>query len=208
MHRACEDSRAVRRHRRRAGCRCARSPACGTARLARGWPLGLRELGRTGDADVPVVPVRRDRFEVDEPREHGGGRLCAPAGQTGKAIGRIADERQVIRDRRRRHAELRDHPRSSTTCSRAAVQLHDARSADALREVFVRRADVNAADARVARRCSRPAANASSARIRPSARRRSRPRPAQPQQRVARTIRGRSLRPSCSRPTTRCGTTR
>ena len=69
----------------------------------------------------------------------------------GIAVGGVADEGQVVGNRRRRHAELGHDPRLVARRVAAAVQLHDARAPDRLRQVLVGRADHDALDARVAR---------------------------------------------------------
>ncbi len=72
-----------------------------------------------------------NRLEMAVTREHRSGGLRAPAGQAGVAVGGIADEREVIGNRRGPHAELRHHARFVQDHVRAPVQLHDARAADA-----------------------------------------------------------------------------
>ena len=80
-------------------------------------------------------------------REHGGGGFRAPPGQTRIAIGGVADECEVVGDRRGRHAEFRDHPGFVADDSRAAIELHDTGAANRLRQVLIGRADVDALDA-------------------------------------------------------------
>ncbi len=104
----------------------------------------LRQRTRTRRVHAPRPPVGRDRFEVAELGEHRRGRFRAPSLQSRISVGAVADQRQVVRDRRRRHAELRDDAGFVANRARAPIHLHDARAADALREILVRRADDDA----------------------------------------------------------------
>ena len=134
----------------------------------------------------------------------------APAGQAGEAVGGVADQREVVGDRRRRHAELLDHAGFVAHLPRAAVELHDAVAEHALRQVLVRRADQHARDARIGggRRPPRPPAHRRP-RTPPSGTR-PRPSPTAPARAggTAPAAPGRCRRRSCSRATARCGTTR
>ena len=78
---------------------------------------------------------------MGELRENGRGRFRAPAGQAGKAVGAVADEREVVRYRCRQHAELRDDAVSVDHAPRASIELHDVIADNALRKILVRRAD-------------------------------------------------------------------
>ena len=79
---------------------------------------------------MPVVPVGGKLVEVSVPGEHRGGRLRAPSRQARKPVGGIADEREIIRDGLRRHAELRLNARFVANLPRAPIELHDSRPAD------------------------------------------------------------------------------
>jgi hypothetical protein len=70
-------------------------------------------------------------------------------GIPGVAIGGVADQRQVIRDQRRHDAKLLAHGRGVANTLGAAVDLHDAVPAHALREVLVGGPDADLVDARV-----------------------------------------------------------
>ena len=83
--------------------------------------------------------------------EHGRRRLRAPPRESGIAIGRIADKRQVIGNRLGRDAELRDHTGLVACRSRSPIHLHDTRAADRLRQVLVGRADQDALYSRIGR---------------------------------------------------------
>ena len=88
------------------------------------------------------------------PGEHRRCGFCTPARQTRITIGGIAHERQVVGDRRRRHAELRDDACFIADGAPSTVHLHDPRAAHALRQILVGGADQHAIDARIAsRRC-------------------------------------------------------
>ena len=100
-----------------------------------------REHGGAAYRDAPVRRIGRDRFDAGEARQHRRRRLRAPAGEAREAVRAVADERQVVGDGRRRHAELRDHAVLVADNAGAAVELHDLTAHDALRQVFVRRAD-------------------------------------------------------------------
>ncbi len=106
-------------------------------------------LDGTSDVDVPGARVGRDGFEVTVFGQDGGGRFRAPARQARKAVGSITDQRQIVGDAGRRDAELRHDAGFVEDGARSPVQLDDAGPAHALREIFVRRADHDALDARV-----------------------------------------------------------
>ena len=92
---------------------------------------------------------------MTEAREHSGGRFRAPARQTGIAVGRVADEREIVGNGRRRHAEPGDDAGFVANRARAAVHLDHARSANALGQILVGRADDHAFDVRIERRSRR-----------------------------------------------------
>src|ERR1035437_7368870 len=56
------------------------------------------ELIGGADVRVPLPGVRGAMFEVGEAGQDGGRGLLAPTGEAGKAVGRVADERQVVRN--------------------------------------------------------------------------------------------------------------
>ena len=116
----------------------------------------VREGARVGGVHVPLAPVRGDGFEMAKLGENGSRRLRAPARQARIAVGRVADQREVVGDRRRRDAELLDDAGLVARDARPAIQLDDARAAHALGEVLVRRADDHAFDTRIASRRHRP----------------------------------------------------
>ena len=91
-------------------------------------------------------------LDVLEPREHGGRRLGAEAGQAGIAVRGVADEREVVGDRRGRDAELLAHAVGVADFAALPIDLHDAAGNDALREVFVGRPDADFLDTRIRRR--------------------------------------------------------
>ncbi len=70
-----------------------------------------RERTRVGDIHVPLAIVLRNGFEMDKLGENGRRRFRTPARQPRIAIGCIAHQCQIIRDRCRRDAELPNHTR-------------------------------------------------------------------------------------------------
>ena len=66
-----------------------------------------------------------------------GRRLLPPIGHSRKAIGAIANQRKVIRNRFRFDAELGNHACLIANGVGPAVELNDARPGDALAEIFV-----------------------------------------------------------------------
>src|SRR5262249_47387788 len=85
--------------------------------------------------DTPCRWIVGNRFKVLELCQHGGRRLRAPPGQAWIAVGRVADEREIVGNRLRTDAELGNHARFVPDLARAADQLHNARAAHALREI-------------------------------------------------------------------------
>src|SRR5271170_3100948 len=84
-------------------------------------------------------------------RENRSRRFRAPSWQAWITIRRVADQRKIIRNRRRRDTELFDYAGLVAYHSGPAIQLDYARSAHTLRQILVRRADYHAIDPRVAR---------------------------------------------------------
>src|SRR5205085_1103955 len=74
------------------------------------------------------------------------------AGDAGIPVCRIADEREIIRDVRWSHAELRAHGVGVANLSALAIDLHDAIADDGLREILVGGPDAHLLDALVLRR--------------------------------------------------------
>ncbi len=102
-----------------------------------------------GHVHAPLPMVVGDPVDVAELRQHARGRLGTPALQPRIAVGAVADQRQVVGDRRRRHAELRDDTGLVAQDPAQAVELDDASPLDALRQVLVGRADEHALDPRI-----------------------------------------------------------
>src|SRR5271157_1962114 len=73
------------------------------------------------------------------------------------AVGGITHQRQIVRDRLRRHAKLLDYARLIHNDARTTIQLNDARSLNTLGKVLVRGTDDHLFDTWVAnsRHCSR-----------------------------------------------------
>ena len=203
---------AARRPSRTAGCRSAASRDRGTAARGRARARASAPARRRSPRSRPTsrqsagIASRWPNFASTAAAD-----FAPQPGRPGIAVGGVADQREVVGDRRRAARRTsRSTPASSRIVARAAIQLHDARAAHALREVLVRRADDHALDARVARRRRR--------------RRRQRivgleldHRPDDDAERGERLLEQRELRAadpgrcprrSCSRATGRCGTTR
>ena len=94
-----------------------------------------RETSGVGRIRRPRAVIGGNRLEVFVPREHGGGRLRAPAADARIAVGAVTDQRQVVRNRGRRDAELRPTPSSSSvtrvrrcTCTTRVPRTHCDRS--------------------------------------------------------------------------------
>ena len=83
------------------------------------------------------------------PREHGRGGLVAPAGEARVAVGRVADERQAVRDALGCDAPLRPHAGVVVGEVAAAIPEHDPLVTDQLGHVLVRGADHDPLDPRV-----------------------------------------------------------
>ena len=69
-------------------------------------------------------------------------------GRPGIAVGRVADQREVVGNRCRRARRISRSRRPRRDRARPAIHLHDARAAHALRQILVRRADDHALHAR------------------------------------------------------------
>src|SRR5947209_77472 len=96
---------------------------------------------------MPLAPILRDVFEVRISGENQGGGFGPPARDAGKAIGRIANDSEIIWNGLRIDSEL-----SQDTCFVAqhlatTIELHDASANYALTKVFVRRTNNHLSDA-------------------------------------------------------------
>ena len=189
-----------------------RSVARSRKRNARSRSRIERRRQRAGVCGVhaPLTRIGGNRFEVPVLGQHRRRGFGAPAAQAWKPIGRIADERQVVGDRRGRHAELRDDAGFVADGARAAIHLHDPRAAHRLREILVGRADQHPIDARVRgrrhrRRRQRVVGLVLDHRPHRDARG---PQCVFEQVETARADRARCRHSSCSRARGRCGTTR
>src|SRR6266566_4998201 len=87
-----------------------------------------REGTRVGGVHAPLTTVQRDGFEMDKLRKNRGRRLRTPAWQSRIAIGRIADQRQIVGDRCGRDAELLEYTGLIQGDARPSIQLDDARA--------------------------------------------------------------------------------
>ena len=89
-----------------AGRRAAASRGAGTAGVVAARPEALDETGRPRRRQAQRGRVVRDGLEVPVPGQHGGGRLRSPARDAGKAVGRVAHQREPVRGWTRAHAVL------------------------------------------------------------------------------------------------------
>ena len=105
--------------------------------------------GAAEPRDLPGRRVRRNGLEVAVAQQHGGRGLRAPARQSRVAVGGIADDGQVVRDRGRAHAPLRAHAGVVVDQPAAAVPEHDPLALDELGHVLVGRADEDPLDLRI-----------------------------------------------------------
>src|SRR3954470_10094991 len=96
---------------------------------------------------MPVDAELGNVFQVRIAGENKGGGLFAPATNSGKSIGGVADHGEVVGDGRGWHAELGDDSGFVSNDFFSAIQLDDTSADDGLAEVFVRRADENLVDA-------------------------------------------------------------
>src|SRR5262249_45475685 len=90
-----------------------------------------------------------------ESGEHGCRRARAPTPQAGISVRRVAHECEVIGNRCWRNAELLDDSSLITNDAPAPIHLNDPRPAYALCEGFVRRADDDTLNPRIASSCTR-----------------------------------------------------
>ena len=67
------------------------------------------EGARVGGVYTPLAAIARDGFEMNELGKHSRRGLCAPAREAWIFICRIAHQRQIVGDGRRRDTELLDH---------------------------------------------------------------------------------------------------
>src|SRR5438309_3033127 len=84
------------------------------------------------DVHAPLAVVQRNGFKMEKFCKHSGRRFRSPARQTRVAIGGIAHQSQIVRDRRRRYAELLDYTGLVYSDACPAVQLYNARPAHTL----------------------------------------------------------------------------
>ena len=107
---------------------------------------------RIADRFLPRPRIVRHVLDPAVAREDGGRRACAPPGKARDAVGVVADEREEVRNRGRLDAELLDHSRLVEHAFARPIEAHDARAANALREIFVGRANEHLGDLRLRRR--------------------------------------------------------
>src|SRR5207248_864627 len=100
---------------------------------------------------MPFAPVFGDIFQMQVSRERESRGFGAPSREAGIAISAVSDDRQVVRNRLRPHAELLDDSSFIADDLTSAIALNDSRPDDALRQILVRSADHHLADALVLR---------------------------------------------------------
>src|SRR5690349_906145 len=97
---------------------------------------GCSETRRSADRNFPLRGIRRDSFEMDVAAEHGARRFLAPARHAGKPVGRVAHQRQIVRNRLRSDAKARDDAALVALLALAAIELNDAVAPHALAEIL------------------------------------------------------------------------
>ena len=108
---------------------------------------GQRDRPRPAEPrHLPGRRLGRDLLEVAVLGEHGRGRLAAPARQPREAVGTVADEPEIVRDRGRRHAPFLADPGVVVDQVAPAIPQDDAVVADQLGHVLVGRADEDPLD--------------------------------------------------------------
>ena len=114
-------------------------------------------LGAAQAGQAPVARGGGNGVDAAELGEHGGCALRTPAGEAGKAVGRVAHQRQVVGDGAGRHTELHLHCGGVDDLVLAPVVLHHSGALHALTKVFVGGDDEHLLDPRVGvghrRRC-------------------------------------------------------
>src|SRR5580704_18941719 len=87
---------------------------------------------------MPFPPIFGNAFKVKILGQGQSSSLCAPSRQTREAIGRIADDRQEIRNGLRLDSELRHDSVLIAQDFTSPVQLNDSCAHHTLTEIFVR----------------------------------------------------------------------
>src|SRR6185437_10590558 len=107
-------------------------------------PLTFERQGRCQRSGIrnfyfPHTSIFGNGFEMQIPGKHGAGGLRAPSLQTGKAVGGVSHQRQVVRNGLWQHPKLRDYATLVLQAARPPVHLHYSRSLHALSQIFIGR---------------------------------------------------------------------
>src|SRR5208283_2406171 len=90
---------------------------------------------------MPFPPILRNVLKTRVMGQDRSRGFLSPSTHARKAVGTVANHRQVIRDGLRSDAKLSDDAGFIAHDILPAVELHDSRAHNALTEIFVRRAD-------------------------------------------------------------------
>ena len=171
-----------------------------------------RQLRRAAHRDVPRARVAGISSRCPYSASTAAADFAPHPGEAGKAVGGVAHERQVVGDRRRRHAELRRCTAASSqmrrcrrsSCTTRVAATHCARSLSGVQISTLLHPRVLGAAIAAAAASASSASNSTIAQTVDAERARAPPRAAG----TAPAARARCRRSSCSRATGRCGTTR
>ncbi len=95
------------------------------------------------NVDVPIPCISWNRVQATEARQDSGCGPRTPSGQSRIPISSIAYQGQVIRDGGGLNTKLVDHPLMISFNTPSTIKLHHACTLNALRQIFVWRADDN-----------------------------------------------------------------
>src|SRR5215469_11993267 len=90
---------------------------------------------------MPLLPIFRNFFKMPISRQHSGGALLAPSGNARISVSTISRQAQKVRDRRRLDSKLLLHSGLIPQNLASTIELHYARTDDALRQVLIWRAN-------------------------------------------------------------------
>src|SRR5262249_28420145 len=109
-------------------------------------------LKSSASSTVIAEDMRGKLLDFTVARYQPCGRLGSDPGNPGITVRRVADEREVVGDVRRRDTELCAHARVVANLPALAIDLHDTRARYALGEILVRSPDARPFDRGVLRR--------------------------------------------------------
>src|SRR5262249_9636608 len=101
----------------------------------------LREKPSIANGGRPIPPVFRNIVQVRVVGENCSSCFFSPRRNSGKAVGTVANQGQVVRNRLRSDTKLLNHALLISYSARPAIQLNNSSSGDALAQIFVGRAN-------------------------------------------------------------------